>query len=123
MTYALWKDIFKIRCQYAKRFSPPSLPHLIMNFLYLRALIEVYILFRKQLNRHVVHRIHLLLQHKSAEESINAVIALHISVLCNEEGDTSLTHALRILRHHIIAHNLYVPTGCLQQELTNDMRL
>ena len=55
----------------------------------LRSAIEVYVLLHQQLDRHVVHGGHLLLQHDCPEEGVYTVVTLHVGVLGDEEGNAS----------------------------------
>ena len=44
-------------------------------------------------------------------------------MLCDEEGDASFSQTFCILLHHIISHDLNIPSVGLQQEVTHDMSL
>ena len=88
-----------------------------------RPMIEVYILSHKQVDRHVVDWFNLLFQHDSTEEGVNTEVALLVSMLCDEERYATLSQAVSILMHHVIAHNLNVMAMRFQEEFTHDMRL
>ena len=65
----------------------------------------------------------MLLEDYCPDEGIDAVIALLIAVLCNEERDAALPDAAGILLYHVIAHNLDVTAIGVEQEVTHDVRL
>ena len=44
-------------------------------------------------------------------------------MLRDEEGDASLSHALRVLGHHVVAHDLNVAAIGAQQELPDEVGL
>ena len=44
-------------------------------------------------------------------------------MLCDEEGDAALPHALGVLGHHVVAHNLDVAAVGAQQEQSYEMGL
>ena len=91
--------------------------------LQLRSPIEVDVFLRQQFDGHIVDGVYLLLQDDGFNQSVNAVIALLIGVLGDEEGDTSLAQSLGILCHNVVAHDLNLATVGRQEELTDDMCL
>ena len=48
----------------------------------LGASVEVYVLFREQLNGHVVYGLYFLLEYYGLEQCVHATVPLLISVLC-----------------------------------------
>lgn len=85
--------------------------------------VEIHVLLCEQLDGHVVHGFHLLLQDYGLEERVHTVVALHEGMLRYEERDAPLTQADCILAHHVIAHDLHVAAVGFQQELAYDMSL
>ena len=104
---------------YIFKYLSPS----IRIILDLRSAIEVYVLLHQQLDRHVVHGGHLLLQHDCLEEGVYTVVTLHVGVLCDEERDASLAQTVGILLHHVIAHDLNITAVGFQDEVAHDMCL
>ena len=76
--------------------------------LQLRSSIEVDILLRQQLNRHIVDRLHFFLQDYSLEERVNTAIALLVAVLGNEERYAALAQTFCIFGYHVVTHYLYI---------------
>jgi hypothetical protein len=71
-------------------------------------LVEIDILTCEQLYGHIIHGSHFLFEYNGSEKHTNAVIALHVGMLRNEERDSAFPQAFSIGIHHIIPHNLYV---------------
>ena len=83
--------------------------------------VEFDILLRQQLDWHVVDGGHLLLQHNGMEQGLNALVALHECMLGDEERNAALAHALGVLGHHVVAHDLDVAAVGAKQELAHQM--
>ena len=91
------------------------------DVLYQRTTIEVDILGREQFDGHIVDGHHLLFQHDSSEERIDAAVTLHEGMLGDQERNGAFAQASRILVDHIVAHDLYVATVVSQQIGAHEM--
>ena len=86
-----------------------------------RPLVEVNVLLVENLDGHVVHGGHLLFQHDGLEEGFHAVVALHVGMLGDEEGDAALAEAFGILLHHVVTHDLDVAAVGAQEKFTHNV--
>lgn len=85
--------------------------------------VEIYVFFGEKFNGHVVDRFNFLFEYDSSEKRLDAFVALHESMLCDEKRDAALTDALRIFWYHVIAHDLDVAPVRLQQKIAYEVCL
>jgi len=65
----------------------------------------------------------MLFEYYSPYEGIDAIVALLIAMLRDEERYATLPDTTGVLLHHVVAHNLDVAAISVEQEVTHDVRL